>query len=81
MFQRATAIIRELTRSLQATCWCALHKYNNDGISSEVGQLVILGYGCKWIGLTVAGGSGLLWNTAQGPDDGGGAPKHAGVSD
>jgi hypothetical protein len=29
-------------------------------------QLVILHYGCKWIWLTVAGGSGLLWNMAQG---------------
>jgi hypothetical protein len=29
-------------------------------------QLIILRLGCKWIWLTVAGSSGLLWNTAQG---------------
>jgi hypothetical protein len=29
-------------------------------------QLEILHCGCKWIWLTVAGSSGLLWKTAQG---------------
>jgi hypothetical protein len=53
MFRRISAIIRELTRSSQATCRCKLQKKIMEYRVKQL-QLVISHYGYKWIWLTAA---------------------------
>jgi hypothetical protein len=64
MFRRTNATIREFIWSSQATYISACITGRIMEYRAKQFQSVLLHYGYKWVWLTAAGSSGLLWNTA-----------------